>query len=387
MQRHGHKILIVEGSGRGFLSHYSHALALGLHEAGHRVRLVTAPCDELSGWEVPFERRATLRPGLGGWRELLSQTRRFAPDIVHFQWLSDPVSAAFFVRWAQRRGAVVLYTPHNLLPHRGRWMTMPLFRRLYRVFDRVVVRDEAMRWAANEMLDVDLERMCMAPGSPNIIAHPDAPARVPEETPEKRQGEVRALHFGHGCSRKGLEPMLKALAETTCAPSLHLVLAGCGVMRGISPDVLAAARRRLRVSVIDRYLEPDEVAGLFGSADLITMPYAKLCRSPILDLAAAFRRPVLRTRRVEATRFSEGLHGVTVGDGDPSSFAEALCGLAASPGQLRAMCNALGDGPDFTAEMQTLAARHGEIYLGALDIRAAHPVHSAKAPAAIIAGE
>ncbi len=387
MHLSGKRILIVEGSGRDFLSHYSHALALGLHDAGHRVRLVTAPCDELSGWAVPFERRATLAPGLAGWGELLAQTRRFDPEIVHFQWLSNPVSAAFYVRWAQRRGRVVLYTPHNLLPHRGRWMTMPLFRRLYGVFDRIVVRDEAMRWAANEMLDVDLDRMCMAPGSPNIIAHPDAPARVPAEAANRTAGEVRALHFGHGCSRKGLQPMLTALARAACPPALHLVLAGCGVTRGIAPEVLAAARQRLRITVIDRYLEPDEVAGLFGTADLITMPYAKLCRSPILDLAAAFRRPVLRTHRVEATRFREGLHGLTVRHGDHAAFAEALCDLAADGDALRGMRDALGEGPDFAAEMRALAARHGEIYQAALAARALARMRPDKGQAALIAGE
>ncbi len=355
-------ILIVEGSGRGFLSHYSHALALGLHEAGHRVRLVTAPCDELSDWAVPIERHATLRPGLSGWRELLNQTRRFGPEIVHFQWLSDPVGASLYVRWARRRGAAVLYTPHNLLPHRGRWMTMPLFRRLYRVFDRVIVRDEAMRWAAHEMLDVDPDRMSMATGSPNIIAHPSAPATMPPEAPARRPGEIRALHFGHGCHRKGLEPMLRALARTDCPENLHLLLAGSGVARGIAPAILRAARRKVRVSVIDRYLEPGEVAGLFGAADLVAMPYAKLCRSPILDLAAAFRRPVLRTGRVEATRFDEGRHGMTIRHGDFAAFAEALAGLARAPERLREMKRALREGPDFTSEMVALAARHTAIY-------------------------
>ncbi len=362
------KILIVEGSGRGFLSHYSHALALGLHEAGHQVRLVTAPCDELSDWRVPFERHATLRSGLSGWRDLVSQTRSFAPEIIHFQWLSDPISAAFFVRWAQGRGAAVLYTPHNLLPHRGRWMTMPLFRRLYGVFDRIIVRDEAMRWAANEMLDVDLDRMSMAPGSPNIIAHPTAPRSQPSEIPHRNEGEIRAVHFGHGCTRKGLAPMLDALARTDCPPNLHLVLAGSGVTTGIAPQLLHAVRRRVRVSVINRYLAPAEVGGLFHEADLITMPYAKLCRSPILDLAAAFRLPVLRTHRVEATQFAEGQHGITIRHGNFADYARELANLARAPGRLHAMQRALRSGPDFMSDMAALARRHDDIYNQSLDV-------------------
>ena len=380
------RILIVEGSGRGFLSHYAHALALGLHEAGHRVRLVTAPCDELAGWPSPFERRATLTSGLAGWRRLMAETRDFAPHAVHFQWLSDPIGASLYVRWAQRRGAAVLYTPHNLLPHRGRWMTMPLFRRLYGVFDRVVVRDGAMRWAAAEMLDVDPDAMSMATGSPNIIAHPQAPRRMPPEAEPRRQGEVRALHFGHGCARKGLEPLLRALALTECPDDLHLMLAGCGVTAGIDPRVLAAARRRLRIGVIDRYLEPDEVGGLFQAADLIAMPYAKLCRSPILDLAAAFRKPVLRTARVEATRFEEGMHGLTVEHGDSSAFAATLASLARAPAHLRSMRRALARGPDFATETALLAATHARIYERALADRAERHLPAPSGVRAVTAG-
>lgn len=381
------RILIVEGSGRGFLSHYAHTLALGLHEAGRRVRLVTAPRDELAGWPAPFERRATLATGVASWRGLMRETRDFAPHAVHFQWLSDPIGAALYVRWAQRRGATVLYTPHNLLPHRGRWMTMPLFRRLYGVFDRVVVRDGAMRWAAAEMLDVDPDVMSMATGSPNIIAHASAPRRMPPEAEPRRRDEIRVLHFGHGCARKGLGPLLRALALTECPDNLHLMLAGCGVTRGIEPAVLVAARQRLRISVIDRYLEPDEVGGLFQAADLVAMPYAKLCRSPILDLAAAFRTPVLRTARVEATRFDEGLHGLTVDHGDSTAFAATLAGLARAPEHLRSMRRALARGPDFAAEVALLAATHARIYDRALADRAERSLPVPSGVRAVAAGE
>jgi glycosyltransferase involved in cell wall biosynthesis len=281
---------------------------------------------------------------------------------VHFQWLAEPIGAALFVRWAQRRGSAVLYTPHNLLPHRGRWMTMPLFRRLYRVFDRIIARDAHMMWAASEMLNVDLDRMTTIAGSPNIIAHPQVPRRLPPEAPRRRPGEFRALYFGHGCARKGLASMLSALARSDCPPSLHLVLAGAGVADSIGPDVIAAARRRVRISVIGRYLDPFEVGGLFAEADLVTMPYAKLCRSPILDLAAAFRKPVLRTDRVEATRFVDGEHGLTVADGDAAAFADALIGLAYRPERTASMHETLARGPGFADEVARLADAHARLY-------------------------
>ena len=380
-------ILIVEASGRGFLSHYAHALALGLQQRGHRVRLLTAPWDELAGWPAPFERKATVRPGLAGWRTLMAEVREFAPSVIHFQWLNDPVSTALFVGWAQRRGAAVVYTPHNLLPHRGRWMLTPLFQSLYHGFDRIVVRDTNMRWAASEILDVDPDRMAMALGSPNIIAHPGAPRRLPAELGPRQPGEIRALHFGHGNVRKGLQPLLQALARLDCPPGLHLMLAGAGVAAAIDPAVMAAARAQVRVSVIDRYLDPAEVGGLFAQADLVTMPYAKLCRSPILDLAAAFNKPVLRTDRVEATRFDEGRHGWTVDSGDSLAFAATLASLAAAPAQVFDAQQALARGPGVEDEMVRLAARHEDIYQQAMAERRARRPRHAGGGAALMAGE
>ena len=381
------KVLIVEGSGRGFLSHYTHALALGLQSRGYAVRLVTAPWDELAHWPTAFERHATLRPGPAGWLTLMREVREFAPQVIHFQWLSDPVSAAFFVAWAQRRGIAVVYTPHNLLPHRGRWMTMPLFRRLYRVFDRIVVRDSDMRWAASEILGVDPDRMSMATGSPNIIARPDAPRRLPPEAAPRENGELRVLHFGHGNPRKGLEPMLRALALMDGPTALHLVLAGAGVASGINPAVLAQAQAKLRISIIDRYLAPDEVGGLFSQADLLTMPYAKLCRSPILDLAAAFGTPVLRTARVEATEFDEGRHGLTVESGDFAAFATALTSLAAAPESLHAMQAALRLGPGFATRADALADTHGAIYARAMAERGAAGQRQGARVRSLLAGD
>jgi hypothetical protein len=153
---------------------------------------------------------------------------------------------------------------------------------------------------------------------------------------------------------------------------------------------MAAARARLRISVIDRYLEPDEVGGLFQAADLVAMPYAKLCRSPILDLAAAFRKPVLRSARVEATQFEEGLHGLTVEHGDSTAFAATLACLAREPRHLQAMRRALAYGPDFTAETALLAATHSDIYDRTLADRAdridrRYPVRAAGRP--VVAGE
>lgn len=77
------RILMVEGSGRGFLSHYAHALARGLLEAGHEVRLVTGRRDELGAWSVPFAKKACLSAGWRGWLCLAREVIAYRPQVVH----------------------------------------------------------------------------------------------------------------------------------------------------------------------------------------------------------------------------------------------------------------------------------------------------------------
>ena len=331
------RILVVEGSGRGFLCQYSHALAMGLHQAGEAVRLLTGARDELADWAVPFDKRACLADGLAGWSCLRRQVREYAPDVVHLQWINRPLAALLFIHWARSRGIAVVYTPHNILPHERRWLSLPLFRALYRRVDRVVARDRHLGWALEELLDTPQERLAYLPGSPNPLALDVFPSAVCPELTARAPGQLRLLFFGHGSARKGLDGFLQVLAARDWPDHLHLVVAGEGVLTGIEDRLLATARARLRIAVIDRYLRPPEVKQLFSTGDLLVMPYRKRCKSPLTDLAAAFGVPVLRSDRVQGTGFREGWQGLTYPHDCPERLAELLMGLVEGQAALAAL--------------------------------------------------
>jgi glycosyltransferase involved in cell wall biosynthesis len=356
------RILLVEASGRGFLCHYAHALALGLHQAGHQVRLLTGDRDELAAWELPFPKAACLASGWNGWRCLARAVSSYEPEVVHLQWVGSALAALLFTRWARRRGVRVVYTPHNILPHERRWLVMPLYRLLYGEVDRIVARDRHLAWALEELLGASRERVMLLPGSPNLLAHPDIPRREPAGLPAPEPGELRLLFFGHGCSRKGLDGLLGLLAGRPWPASLHLVVAGEGVLRGVDPALLEQVRRRLHLTVIDHYVEPAAVAGLFTGADLLLMPYVKQCKSPLLDLAAAFRLPALRSDRVQGAAFWEGVHGVTVAHDDALALRTALVGLLERPERLAAMRRALAREGGVESAIHRLAAGHVHLY-------------------------
>ncbi len=364
------RILLVEGSGRGFLSQYSHALALGLHDAGDHVRLMTGARDELADWRAPFEKRACLTDGLPGWWCLRRQVEEFRPDLVHLQWIDRPLVALAFVRWAQARGIAIVYTPHNILPHERRWVSAPFFRALYRRVDRVVARDRHLGWALEELLDTPQERLAYLPGSPNPLALPEFPSDACPGLADRRPHELRALFFGHGCARKGLDGFLEVVAGRDWPDNLHLVVAGEGVLTGVGEDLVDRAKARVRVTVIDRYLRPAEVAHLFSRGDLLVMPYRKQCKSPLTDLAAAFGVPVLRSDRVQGAGFREGQHGLTYPHDCPELLAGLLHGFAIDPKAMDSLCNGLAQRETVQATILRLSERHRLMYREMLEGRA-----------------
>jgi glycosyltransferase involved in cell wall biosynthesis len=352
------RILLVEASGRGFLSHYSHALGMGLQRSGAEVCLLTGRWDELWSWPVPFLKHACLGTGYRAWRCVRTYVDEIRPDVVHLQWVDNPIHAYRFVRWAQRRGVKVVYTPHNILPHERRWLLMPAYRQLYRALDRVVARDAHLAWALEELLDMPRERVAHLPGSPNFLAMQTQSRETESPLPRLQGEQLRMLFFGHGSPRKGLDSLLRAVSGEQWSKQMHLLIAGENVMHGIAAETLAKARAAMHISVLDRYVAPDEVAVLFRDADLLLMPYTKQCKSPLLDLAAALRLPVLRSDQVQGANFHEQVHGVTF----PHEDHTAMCDLLKQTGWLKEAKQRLEALDDPFGSMDRLAAGHGRLY-------------------------
>tara|TARA_R110002167_G_scaffold213760_6_gene418379 strand:+ start:4655 stop:5791 length:1137 start_codon:yes stop_codon:yes gene_type:complete len=321
------KILLAEGTGHGFLAHYSHALALGFTASDHHVRLITRKEGELNGLDFPIDRRSCLDAGSGAWRQLRAEVRAFNPDCVHLQWVGHPLAALRFVMFCQRRGIVVLYTPHNLLPHRYRWLLQPLYRLLYQRVDAVVARDGHIAWGLQEILGIPHERSNVIEGSPNLLSHPLMPRKKVAELAEHSRDERQLLLFGYGGRKKGAEAACRALLRRKSLSGLHLVLAGHGLQRSIPPALYTELCQRMRVSSIDRYLAAGEVAWLFEQSDLLLMPYQKQCDSPLVDLALALGTPVLRSDLVNHPSFVEREDGCTYATTEPLALDSALTWL------------------------------------------------------------
>lgn len=356
------RVVVIEGSGRGFLCQYAHALVLGLKELGADVTLIMGRRDELADFPVGVPKEQCNLPGLWGWLCLALRMLRMRPDVVHLQWIDRPFAALLFVKLVQALGGKVVYTPHNILPHRLRWLSAPLYRMLYHAVDKVVARDANIAWGLEELLALPERSIRHIHGSPNLMAHPRVDGAAIAGLPEKSEGEIRLLFFGHGSARKGLGELLGVMAPMDWPENVHLVVAGEEVSRGVAPARMQAASGNLRMTVIDQYIPPRCVSTLFRGADALLMPYQKQCKSPLLDLAFAFEVPVLRTTRVEGGRFDEGRHGRTVDHRGLETFADVLMTWCADRSELDGMRAFLREHGTLEQACRDLAARHNALY-------------------------
>ena len=330
----------------GFTPPYDHALAASLAARGHEVALFTAP-DLFGSARDPdgYDRRETFLPLSG--RLLrgrarsrarvvvkgldyvpsvvrsLGAVRRYAPDVVHVQWLGIP---RYDVRWLARLVASfpTVLTAHDVFPRRR--SNAKGWGKALGLVDRVVVHSDR---AVEQLVEVGVARRRLV-----RILHPAF--ETAGEPPGEPTGRT-VLFFGRLRRYKGLDVLLRAMPSVLRAvPDARLVVAG---------DPLEPAEPLLELSRelgLDgsgewrlRFINEPELGELFAGAALTVLPYRQLDSSGVLATALGAGRPAVVTDVGSLGAIvSEHGAGRVVPPESPASLAEAIVELLADPAAL-----------------------------------------------------
>lgn len=270
---------------------------------------------------------------------LLSLTRLIGkerPSIVHL--LSNNTLWLNFAAplW---RPIPLVTTVHDVRIHPGDYETRVLpdwaTTLIGRQSDAIVVHGEGLKSLA-------VDRFRKPANHVHVLAHPSiqrygelAAAEGLQPAPDR---PFTVLLFGRIFAYKGLATLLRAeRALAGRVPDLHITIAG----RGDDPwDLRDEMGDPSRYEVHKGYIEDRDTAQLFLDADVVVLPYSEASQSGVLNLAAAFGKPVIVTDvgELRATVEPNNL-GLVVPPEDPKALAEAIALLAEKP-DLRAM---LGD--------------------------------------------
>ncbi len=306
----------------GLAQHLKVVLAVPRRRYGHLASWFD-PAVDLRLLEWP-RHRSLLNPWfLQGLTRLI---RHEQPDLVHLLsnstlWLNFAVPF-----W---RSIPLVTTIHDVDVHPGDsdTRTLPAWapRLMVRQSPHIVVHGEGLK-------QLVLERFSKPANNVHILSHPAIPryaelAKRQKMTPCRADGVIRVLLFGRIFAYKGLEHLVRAEARLKdCSPDLHFTIAGRGDDPWVYQPLMGDPRR---YDILNRYIEDAEVAQLFLDTDIVVLPYTEASQSGVLNVAAAFGKPVIVTDvgELPSTVVSNGL-GLVVPAGDGESLSRAILSLA-----------------------------------------------------------
>jgi len=275
-------------------------------------------------------RLAWYRPD--GW---LAEGRRLRPaDLVVFAYLTPLQAPPYLAIMAglHRRARTVVIC-HNVLPHERRPGDVPLTRALLTRADTVITHSAAQAAQARDLAPAATVRTARIP--PHLPAtRPQAqateragfpaPAPTPLPGPAEPFAPARLLFFGIVRPYKGLDVLLRALAQ---APA-HVTLTVAGEFWADTTEMdnlIAELGLADRVTLRPGYVPADEIPALFGAADALVMPYREATASQNALLAFAHGVPVITTTAgALAEPVRDGVDGLTCAPGDTEDLLRVL---------------------------------------------------------------
>jgi glycosyltransferase involved in cell wall biosynthesis len=234
---------------------------------------------------------------------LVALTIRFLvtdpPDVIHVQYLPMlkwrvPLDL-WFLEFCRKRGAKIVLTVHDLLPHDTGEAYKQTFHKLYLMVDRIICHSDHVRMRLGAEFTVPEEKISVIPHGPFFY---DLPAVDSEQTLQSFQiepGKVLFLWQGIIFPYKGIDLLLdawqkvEAKSENSC-----LVIVGTGAPELL--DQICEQVRRLdlkRVELHFRFVSSEELVALYRAADVVVYPYRAITTSGALATGLALAKAIV----------------------------------------------------------------------------------------------
>ncbi|MBT0770351.1 glycosyltransferase [Kineosporia sp. J2-2] len=247
--------------------------------------------------------------------DLITTTRGWPGDVplvVHLHWLNQVLARAGDDRAANQavdrhtelldtlreRGARLVWTVHNVLPHDTRFeaQEVRLREQVVERADLVHVMSPRTPEAVGDWFELPPEKVyrCDHPGYqgvyPDWVSRAEARRRLRID-----DGAVALLLTGAVKPYKGIADLLEAVDRVSRARPGRIVLIVAGKPDDApeTRDFVAAAAAHPAVRLLPAQVPDADIQVLMRAADLVALPYRRSLNSGVLALALTFGRPVL----------------------------------------------------------------------------------------------
>jgi glycosyltransferase involved in cell wall biosynthesis len=260
------------------------------------------------------------------------------PDIIHVQYLPMlrwriPLDL-WFVRFFQHRGAKIVLTVHDLLPHDTGERYRKIFLALYSQVDAIICHSDHVAAKLINDFHVSSSKIDVIPHGPFFYDLPSPASPTTLENFGIPSGQLVFLFQGILFPYKGVDLLLNAWKQVEEFGSEGcLIVAGTG-----SPEIQAELRSQIhelhlqRVHLHFRFISTEELVALYRAADVVVYPYRAVTTSGALATGLALNKAIVASDlSVFRELITNEQSALLIDPHDTKQFAAALLRLSANP--------------------------------------------------------
>ena len=288
---------------------------------------------------VFFKRSEKMKPGflrniiriveyyiayLGLFREL----RAHSYDLVHIQWLLHYKTDIIFLGIIKKLGPKIIYTAHNILPHRSGKKQYADLSKIYNKVDRILVHGEQTRREFSDLYEdfknkVSIQRH----GSFNGQSTKSDRMLVNEDILAKMDVSNKLfIFFGNIFYNKGVDRLAKIWLENFKDLQQYLLIIAGKKDRNYKElnEIEAEIKACTNILYIDHFIEDNLLNYLLEQSQLVLLPYRSASMSGVVFTAAEFKKPVLATKTGAIEEYLEDEINSFLVDNSDQDYAEKL---------------------------------------------------------------
>lgn len=260
---------------------------------------------------VFFRRSEKMKPGMlrnviriceyyRAYSAILKELGKIRYDLVHIQWLLHYRSDAFLLRCIKKRCSGIIYTAHNILPHRNGKKHYSSMRIIYDRVDKIVVHGESIKHEFNELFKGLEGKICIQHHGSfegQDLSHDRKLVNTGIIDRLKKPKKV-FIFFGNIFYNKGVDRLAKIWLDY-CKDDLDCLLVIAGRKDGsyqelekIEPELSACSN----IIYINHFIDNNLLNYLIEQSHLVLLPYRHASMSGVLFTAAEFKKPLLSTK-------------------------------------------------------------------------------------------
>lgn len=294
------KILVVSLLGRGGMTHYTSQLVNSLSKENEVAVILPEHADQgyfnkavrIITIKAPANILYTLILSLNimAFIGLIKMIKRMEPEVIHIMNNHPWNTIICIMNWKHVKK---VYTLHDPKPHEQA-LTSLLLQPIFSFIDHFTIAWANRVIVHGKTLKSDLIESGISEDKISVIPHGDytfflkyAPKYI-----ERKKSVKRILFFGRIEPYKGIEYLIKSSIDVKAAfPEALFVIAGDGNFK----PYINMVKDDPSFVIYNRYIPDEEVAELFCASDIVVLPYISATQSGVIQIAFAFKKPVIAT--------------------------------------------------------------------------------------------